>query len=181
MIILQLLLYCLLFTVMVKLFVIGGAINGLYFYPKEVQDRAIALGMTDRETVSRKRKWFMTVFCLVMFIALVLIIGVWNGVSAFGTAYWQALLFLEVMNIYDGVVIDKLWVGHSRFWVLPGLEDMPFVQTWRQVLIKKEHHGAHLVCRSSSCGRDHYVDFLKESRGYCHEKSLCEVVICKAI
>lgn len=76
MIILQLLLYCLLFTVMVKLFVIGGAINGLYFYPKEVQDRAIALGMTDRETVSRKRKWFMTVFCLVMFIALVLIIGV---------------------------------------------------------------------------------------------------------
>ena len=46
---------------------------------------------------------------------------------------------------------------------------------------KKEHHGAHLVCRSSSCGRDHYVDFLKESRGYCHEKSLCEVVICKAI
>lgn len=137
MIILQLLLYCLLFTVMVKLFVIGGAINGLYFYPKEVQDRAIALGMTDRETVSRKRKWFMTVFCLVMFIALVLIIGVWNGVSAFGTAYWQALLFLEVMNIYDGVVIDKLWVGHSRFWVLPGLEDMPFVQTWRQVLIKR--------------------------------------------
>lgn len=79
----------------------------------------------------------MTVFCLVMFIALVLIIGVWNGVSAFGTAYWQALLFLEVMNIYDGVVIDKLWVGHSRFWVLPGLEDMPFVQTWRQVLIKR--------------------------------------------
>ena len=113
MIILQLLLYCLLFTVMVKLFVIGGAINGLYFYPKEVQDRAIALGMTDRETVSRKRKWFMTVFCLVMFIALVLIIGVWNGVSAFGTAYWQALLFLEVMNIYDGVVIDKLWVGYK--------------------------------------------------------------------
>ena len=41
------------------------------------------------------------------------------------------------MNIYDGVVIDKLWVGHSRFWVLPGLEDVPFVQTWRQVLIKR--------------------------------------------
>lgn len=122
----------------------------------------------------------MTVFCLVMFIALVLIIGVWNGVSAFGTAYWQALLFLEVMNIYDGVVIDKLWVGHSRFWVLPGLEDMPFVQTWRQVLIK----GASW--RSSGLPEqqlwaDHYVDFLKESRGYCHEKSLCEVVICKAI
>ena len=55
----------------------------------------------------------------------------------FGAAYWQALLFLEVMNVYDGVMIDKLWVGHSRFGVLPGLEDVPFVQTWRQVLKKR--------------------------------------------
>ena len=37
-------------------------------------------------------------------------IGMWNRASTFGEAYWQALLFLEVMNIYDGVVIDKLWV-----------------------------------------------------------------------
>ncbi len=137
MILLQLLLYCLLFTVMVKLFVIGGAVNGLYFYPQEVQERAIAMGLTDRKTVNRKRKWFMTIFSLVMLAALILIIGGWNGISTFGAAYWQALLFLEVMNIYDGVVIDKLWVGHSRFWVLPGLEDVPFVQTWRQVLKKR--------------------------------------------
>ena len=44
MIVLQLLLYCLLFTAMVKIAVIGGAVNGLYFYPKEVQNRAIELG-----------------------------------------------------------------------------------------------------------------------------------------
>ena len=137
MIVLQLVLYCLLFTAMVKIAVIGGAVNGLYFYPKTVQDRAIELGLISRETMDRKRKRFMLAFYLVMLAALVLIIRVWNGVSAFGRAYRQALLFLEVMNIYDGVVIDKLWVGHSRFWVLPGLEDMPFVQTWRQVLKKR--------------------------------------------
>ena len=38
MIVLQLLLYCLLFTAMIKIAVIGGAVNGLYFYSKEVQD-----------------------------------------------------------------------------------------------------------------------------------------------
>ena len=48
MILLQLFLYCLLFTAMVKAAVLGGAVNGLYFYPKTVQDRAIALGLTDR-------------------------------------------------------------------------------------------------------------------------------------
>ncbi len=65
-----------------------------------------------------------------MTVTLLMIIGMWNRVSDFKTAYIQALIFLEVMNIYDGVVIDKLWVGHSRFWVIPGLEDMQFVQTW---------------------------------------------------
>ncbi len=41
------------------------------------------------------------------------------------------------MNIYDGIVIDKLWVGHSKFWVLSGTEDIPFVQTRAQVLKKR--------------------------------------------
>lgn len=137
MIVLQLIIYCLLFTAMVKIAVIGGAVNGLYFYPKAVQDRAIELGLIGRDAMNRKRKRFMISFYIVMLAALVLIIGVWNGVTGFGEAYLQALLFLEVMNVYDGIVIDKLWVGHSKFWVLPGLEDMPYVQTWRQVLKKR--------------------------------------------
>ena len=113
------------------------SIDGLYFYPKEVQERAIARGLTSRETIDRKRKVFMTEFYIVMLVTLLLIIGVWNGVSDFGTAYWQGLLFLEVMNIYDGIVIDKLWVGYSKFWVIPGLEDIPYVQTWAQMAKKR--------------------------------------------
>lgn len=113
------------------------SIDGLYFYPKEVQERAIARGLTSRETIDRKRKVSMTEFYIVMLVTLLLIIGVWNGVSDFGTAYWQGLRFLEVMNIYDGIVIDKLWVGYSKFWVIPGLEDIPYVQTWAQMLKKR--------------------------------------------
>ena len=79
----------------------------------------------------------MISFFLVMLSALVVIIGLWNGVRAFWPAYLQALLFLEVMSWYDGIVIDRLWVGHSRFWILPGCEDIPYVQTWKQVLIKR--------------------------------------------
>ena len=41
------------------------------------------------------------------------------------------------MNWYDGIVIDRLWVGHSTFWVIPGTEGIPFVQTWPQVLKKR--------------------------------------------
>jgi hypothetical protein len=122
---------------MVRYAVRGGAIDGLYFYPKAVQDRAIEIGLTDRETMNRKRKGFMTLFFAVMLTALVSIIALWNRVRDFRTAYLQALLFLEVMNIYDGIVIDKLWVGNSKFWLLPGCEDLPYIQTWTEVLKKR--------------------------------------------
>ncbi len=137
MIVLQLVLFCALFTLMVKIGVGNNALNGLYFYPKPVQEKAYKLGLTDRETVAKKRKRFMIAFFAVMAAALILIIRVWNGKQSFWAAYLQALIFLEVMNWYDGIVIDRLWVGHSRFWVIPGTEEIPFVQTWPQVLKKR--------------------------------------------
>ena len=137
MIALELILYCLLFTMMVRYAVRGGAIDGLYFYPKIVQERAIEIGLTTKEVMQRKKKIFMTEFYIIMLVALVLIIGVLHRVSDFKTAYLLALLFLEVMNWYDGIVIDKIWVGHSKCWILAGCEELPFVQTWKQVLKKR--------------------------------------------
>ncbi len=137
MIVLQLILYCGLFTLMVKLGVGNDPLNGLYFYPRPVQERVYELGLTDQLTVSRKRKIFMSAFFLVMTAALLAIIGGWNKVSDFKRAYLEVLLFLEVMNWYDGIVIDRLWVGHSDFWIIEGTQDIPFVQTWRQVLKKR--------------------------------------------
>ena len=137
MIVLQLVLFCALFTALVKLGVRGDARNGLFFYPKPVQERAFAIGLCGREAVAKKRRRFMIPFFLVLLLALLLIIGLWNGMHSFWKAYFQALLFLEVMNWYDGIVIDKIWVGYSKFWVLPGCEDLPYVQTWSQVLKKR--------------------------------------------
>ena len=137
MIVLQLVLFCALFTLMVKIGVGNNALNGLYFYPKPVQEKVYELGLTDRETVTKKRKSFMIAFFAVMAAALILIIRVWNGIQGFWAAYLQALIFLEIMNWYDGIVIDRLWVGHSGFWVIPGTDEIPFVQTWPQVLKKR--------------------------------------------
>ena len=96
MIVLQLLLYCLLFTAMVKIAVIGGAVNGLYFYPKEVQDRAIELGLIDRNTMNRKRKCFMIPFFIVMLAALVLIIGCGTGLPPLGRPIGRRCCFLRL-------------------------------------------------------------------------------------
>lgn len=137
MIIIQLVLFCLLFTLMVRLSAIGGGINALYFYPKEVQQKAFSLGLTDEKMMKRKKTVFFIPFLSVLLIALLLIIGLWNGVKDFWTAYFQSLLFLEVMNWYDGIVIDRLWVGHSKLWLIPECAEIPYVQTWKQMLIKR--------------------------------------------
>ena len=75
MIVWQLILYCLLFTGMVKLAVRGGAVDGLFFYPRSVQERAVELGLSDEETIRRRFKRFMTIFYAGMAAALVLIAG----------------------------------------------------------------------------------------------------------
>ena len=137
MLVIQLILFCLLFTLLVKWGVRDNALNGLFFYPKPYQELAYARGIADREIISNKRKRFMLPFVLIMLIALVLIIGLWNKVHDFQHAYLQALLFLEVMNWYDGIVIDKVWVGYSSFWKIPGMEGIPYVQTWKQMLRKR--------------------------------------------
>ena len=104
---------------MVKIAVRDNALNGIYFYPREVQKRAVEIGLIDEITIRKKRKHFMIAFYIVMAALLLGIIGLWNRASDFKSAYLQAVLFLEVMNWYDGFIIDEIWVRFSKFWVIP--------------------------------------------------------------
>ena len=67
----------------------------------------------------------------------VIFIGVWNGTTDFRTAYIQALLFLEIMNWYDGIVVDRIWVKYSKFWIIKGTEDLPHVKSIKFVVIER--------------------------------------------
>ena len=141
----------------------GKAVNALFFYPKPYQETAFERGISDRGTVKRKRSRFMTAFYIVMTIALVLIIALWNKVSDFKDAYLQALLFLEVMNIYNGTVIDKLWVGHSKFW---GTSKNPFERkrVIRVEYFVKSPHLAPASLRSLSSSSTRLPHFLFSKR-----------------
>lgn len=75
--------------------------------------------------------------CIVMLVVLILIIAVWNHVTDFKTAYLQTVLFLVVMNWFDGIVLDKLWVGHSKIWVIEGMEGVNYTEPWKKILIKR--------------------------------------------
>ncbi|MBR0137450.1 MAG: hypothetical protein IJM15_03500 [Erysipelotrichaceae bacterium] len=132
----ELTVFCGIFTFLVKLFAGNDPRGCLYFYPKDYQKKAYELKLADRDAVLRNRKIFLGTFTPAMLVVLVVIIRCVNGITGYWEAYFQSLLFLEVMNWYDGIVIDRIWVGHDPFWKIEGI-DLPYVQTWKQVLIKR--------------------------------------------
>lgn len=36
-----------------------------------------------------------------------------------------------------GLVIDRPWVGHSKIWRIKGMEGVPYIKPWQDVLIKR--------------------------------------------
>lgn len=122
----------------------GGKTTAASLIPRfwDVGSGSVEVGGVDVRKIDphvlmdRKWKAFMPLFFVVMTSALILMTAVINRVDDLKTAYLQSLLFLEVMNWYDGIVIDRIWVGYDRFWLLPKTEDLPYVQTWKQVLRK---------------------------------------------
>ena len=79
----------------------------------------------------------MIPFCIVIFVVLILIVAVWNGVTDFRTAYIQAYLFLVVMNWFDWIVLDRLWVGRGKVWKIKGMEEVLYIKSWKTVLVKR--------------------------------------------
>lgn len=113
---LQIALYCLLFFLLVKCAVKNDGRNCLYFYPTAYIDEAQRRGLAEHGDVMRRGKRFMI---------------------PFRAAYAQTAIFLVVMNWFDGIVIDRLWVGRSKIWRIEGMEGVPYVKPWKTVLIKR--------------------------------------------
>ena len=125
---LQVVLFCLLYIFMVKIAVKNDGLNCLYFYPEEYIDAAVKRGLADRDEVAKRSKRFMIPFCIILFVAVIAIIAVWNGVADFKTAYFQSCVLLVNVNWFDGIVIDELWVRNSKIWRIKGMEDMLFAK-----------------------------------------------------
>ena len=137
MLLLQIILFCLLYISMVKYAAGNSGLNCLYFYPEEYIEEAQKRGIADKEATMKKGKHFMIPFCVIILIALILIISVWNHVTDFKTAYIQAVIFLVIVNWFDGIVIEQLWVGHSKLWMIEGMEGVPYTKPWGYMIKRR--------------------------------------------
>lgn len=105
-----------------------GAVGMVHLYSAEVQERCVELGLTTKEKI-RRRAIILKVACLPLYMVYVWIcVYVINGADGFLTAFWQCFVILFVMNLIDRFLIDDLWVGHTKAWIIPDTEDlMPYI------------------------------------------------------
>ena len=134
---LQVVLYCLLFTLLVALSYRGNAINIIYFYPKSVIDKVVEFGYIDYKTVKRNKVIFYSLFIILMFGSLILIVGLWNKINDFKQAFIQLNIFLQSWNIFDGLVMDILWTSNSKKLKIKGIKDSEYIPGVIEVIKKR--------------------------------------------
>ena len=134
---LQVVLYCLLFTLLVALSFRGNTINIIYFQPKSVIDKVVEFGYTDYKTIKRKKIIFYSLFIVLMFGSLILIVGLWNEIKDFKQAFIQLNIFLQSWNIFDGLVMDILWTSNSKKLKIKGIKDREYIPSVLDVIKKR--------------------------------------------
>lgn len=106
----------------------NGAVGMVHLYHQDVQDRCVELGLTTHEKIRKNSKTFKIV-CIPGYVSyiLVCVYGV-NGARDFLTGFWQMFVILSVMNVMDRILVDNLWVGHTKAWTISGTEEFkPYI------------------------------------------------------
>lgn len=112
-------------AVMVILFKVKGPMFMISDYPPNIQKRVKELGMMPDEAKMKRDGrindlWGTALMFVLMFIPIFFI----NGERTFLPAFIQSYIFFNGISWFDAIVIDCCWFCHSKFWVLPGTEDM---------------------------------------------------------
>lgn len=105
-----------------------GAVNMVFLYHADVQERCIRNGLITRERINRNRRLFKGLGIPVWFAFVLVSVYVVNGARGFLPGFWQSFAILSITNLIDRLGIDAYWVGHTKAWVIPGTEDLrPYI------------------------------------------------------
>lgn len=106
----------------------NGAVGLVHLYHEDVRDRVVELGLTTHEKINRNAKLFKLIGVSIYLIYVIVCVYAVNGTRGFLSGFWQALVILMIMNLTDRLIIDELWVMHTKAWIIPGTEDlMPYI------------------------------------------------------
>ena len=115
---------CLLFTIMVYI-MSREPIKTLYNYPPKIQERVKSLKEYEDKIPTQENKLTAKVFASLIFLAILCIILRYiNGYETFIDSFLYGFLLWTIVNLYDLIVLDIIWFCHDKYFVFKGTEDM---------------------------------------------------------
>ena len=105
-----------------------GAVNMVFLYHREVQDRCVENGLITRDKIRRNKRLFKGLCIPVYFVFVLVSVYAVNGARGVWPGFRQMFAILSIVNLIDRLLIDEYWVGHTKAWEIPGTEDMkPYI------------------------------------------------------
>ena len=105
-----------------------GAVNMVFLYHRDVQDRCVENGLITRDKIRRNKRLFKGLCIPVYFVFVLVSVYTVNGARGAWPGFRQMFAILSIVNLIDRLLIDECWVGHTKAWEIPGTEDMkPYI------------------------------------------------------
>ena len=114
----------------------NGPAEMVCIYEKDVQERAVELGLTTREKIKRANTLAALAIFLPQMFVVPTVVALYNGVSGFWNGFGQIFAVYMISNLFDRLFIDEWWVGRTKAWVIPGTEDLVPYIPMKQKLVK---------------------------------------------
>ena len=106
----------------------NGAVNLVFLYEKEVQDKVVEIELITREKIKRNKMLFMLFGMLPCWIFMICSVYWINGARGFWEGFWQIYVIMMIEGLFDRLFIDFFWVGKTKAWIIPGTESlMPYI------------------------------------------------------
>ena len=106
----------------------NGPVGLVCFYEKDVQERVVELGLTTK----KKNKKATIKAALALYIPELTVVPaavyLLNDAHGFWDGFIQLTAVYLIATLFDRIVIDVWWVGHTKAWEIPGTEDLrPYI------------------------------------------------------
>lgn len=106
----------------------NGAVNLVFLYEKEVQDKVVEMGLITREKIKRNKILFFVFGMLPCWIFMICAVYFINGARGFFEGFRQMYVIMMIKGLFDRLFIDFFWVGKTKAWIISGTEElMPYI------------------------------------------------------
>lgn len=107
-VILEGLILCFILWLICRIGIRNGAVAMVHLYEKNVQKRAVELGLTTKEKIKRGAILFKIIGLVLYFVYIIAVVYFVNGARGFVQGFLQSLIIIMIMGVFDRIIIDLL-------------------------------------------------------------------------